>query len=1048
MRTALKAFGFIIFTAILILIVVGLAFYHLIQVGEFRRFLISELERQTELRVQLGQADLEIGRILGIVFSNVALSEPDAAQPAVTAERITARVALAPLLQRKVIFYEVRLHKPTVRIARDKDGHIPVLDKLLNLPFVKQQDAQFNLDLRSIKVNDAEVELLDQRVAAGPAMIRLRGADIEIERLRDQRLREFVKDLMRLRKAEPQGPALEFEFKSAVEKNGKRMTVRARGRLIFPKEDVEFHKAWWHTDLQLINVPAGMIQDLTGARLPLKSASGYFAQRLHIEGNPGEGMRLNGDLEFKQLGVDAPELFLTPLSVGDGRVDYQLDWTPQRLHIGRLDYRANHIKFSLNGQVRSLQDKDPHLQFQVSALSAPLTLLRKFLPLKAMGSSQLENLAASLEEGEIQVEKAGVDAKLSEFRAIGRVGIGALVSLEAELRNVRARLRTDGALPIQGVQSVVTVEKGVVTFRNARATYGKSSFSDLSGTYHQVGSEPEAWSVQGHAELDLAELREQLKLGVFPGDVSKLSTSIQEIGGKSKIDFALRRPAVGPLRLEAKGILDNARLRIDDFTLSDIKGDVSLTPQEFRAENVKAILFGSPVQVQFTAENFRTENGSFDLRVASPGIKAGAVTRLLLDSGSLQDPGLVRGSVRYQGFFDKKETRKFTGQIDLTNVRLATDPLLQPIRELNGSIKIDELGIDFHKIRGLLAGFPASVNGRWRYSEKPQLNFDLTAPNLDITYLISQIDPESSEFYANLQAEGRIHLQKGRIESFEFSDASSAVVINRRVWRLTNLAMRAAGGTVRGAVTITDKPETLGISAEPTIRGVPIQSFLGWFDIATSEMTGKVSLTGNMETVGKDGAQRKRNLNGFFNLKIEDGTLHRLRILVQILNLLDLSRWFTLQVPDLKKQGIRFRSITGDFAIKNGVYVTENLLIDSNDLRMTGAGKIDVPKNEIDFVVAVRPFAGIDTVINYIPLIGRGIAAIKNSFMVASFNIKGPIDDPTITPAPLSTLSEVLLGVLGIPKNLIGLGGENKPNESNDDRSSEPAKEKAPGATR
>jgi hypothetical protein len=86
-----------------------------------------------------------------------------------------------------------------------------------------------------------------------------------------------------------------------------------------------------------------------------------------------------------------------------------------------------------------------------------------------------------------------------------------------------------------------------------------------------------------------------------------------------------------------------------------------------------------------------------------------------------------------------------------------------------------------------------------------------------------------------------------------------------------------------------------------------------------------------------------------------------------------------------------------------------------------------VPGDAIDFVVAVRPFAGIDSGLNYIPLIGTGIAAIKNSFLVASFNIKGSIDDPTVTPAPLGTLSEWFWGVLGIPKKMISFpGADNK----------------------
>jgi len=261
MRRVLKLLGFVTFTFVLFVIVVSAAFYHLIRVGEFRRFLIRELEQRTELKVELGEADLQIGQILGIVFKNVALAEPGEDQPAVTAERITARVALAPLLQRKVIFYEVRLRKPKARLVRDRNGHMAVLDKLLNIPFLKQQNPQFNLDLRSIQIIDADIEFVDQRSEEPPATIRLRDADIEIKRLRGDGLRNFVKGLTRYRQAVPQGPGLEYEFKSVVERNGRRTTVRSQGKLIFPGETLELEKAWWHTEVQLINVPAGMVEE-------------------------------------------------------------------------------------------------------------------------------------------------------------------------------------------------------------------------------------------------------------------------------------------------------------------------------------------------------------------------------------------------------------------------------------------------------------------------------------------------------------------------------------------------------------------------------------------------------------------------------------------------------------------------------------------------------------------------------------------------------------------------------------------------------------------
>ena len=95
------------------------------------------------------------------------------------------------------------------------------------------------------------------------------------------------------------------------------------------------------------------------------------------------------------------------------------------------------------------------------------------------------------------------------------------------------------------------------------------------------------------------------------------------------------------------------------------------------------------------------------------------------------------------------------------------------------------------------------------------------------------------------------------------------------------------------------------------------------------------------------------------------------------------------------------------------MFSTQNLIVDSDDLRMTGGGKIDLANDE-RFVLAVRPFAGIDTAINYIPLLGRGVAAIK-ILLVASFNIKGPIEDPT---APRAVEHDVGMGFrrLGIEK--------------------------------
>ncbi|TAK01366.1 hypothetical protein EPO44_09090, partial [bacterium] len=145
-----------------------------------------------------------------------------------------------------------------------------------------------------------------------------------------------------------------------------------------------------------------------------------------------------------------------------------------------------------------------------------------------------------------------------------------------------------------------------------------------------------------------------------------------------------------------------------------------------------------------------------------------------------------------------------------------------------------------------------------------------------------------------------------------------------------------------------------------------------------------------------------------------------------ILNVMDLTRWFSFQLPDLKQKGIRFRSVTGDFKVKRGIYSTENLIVDSDDISITGAGQVDGPNETIDALLALRPFPRVGSVVSYIPLIGPGIAGIKDSVMVASFHVQGPVDDAIITPAPLSTLSEFFFSALKIPQKLITLPGGGK----------------------
>jgi uncharacterized protein YhdP len=1021
MRKALKLLGFLSATLVLFFVVASLAFYHLVRIGEVRRFLIDEIEKQTELKVQLGGADLEIGWITGIVFRDVALSERGAAVPALTAERVTARVALRPLLQRQVIFYELHLTRPTAHLVRDGTGRIPLVDKLLNVPFFKQGSNDFSFDLRSLVVDGANFEWRAASSASERKWQLINGR-IEVQRVRGQQLRQYFQTFLKTGQQEFRGLALRFDLKTLVVNDGAKMNVSSRGYVVLPRETLDLRQGRWNADIEVVDVPAALVKDLLAPETPIRTISGHIAERMHIEGDSLQQLRASGDVEFKQLSIDAPSIFAGALERSEGRITFDVERSPALWRLQRVDFLTPDLRFSLKGEVSGTATSDPRVRLSLSTLPTPVSVLRTYLPLKLLGSAWVERVASAVQSGQFEIKKASLDATLTELRELARGAVPMGFSVETELRDVSGKLPVDNGLALRTLTGRILLANRVLRLQGFRGAYGDSRFTGLDGSYDLASADGGKLELYTSADVNLAELKTQLTGQELAPQLATFLASLEELSGRSRIEVSLKRPSSQPWQFEGKMTLENVRARYNEYALNNVQGDLAFNSKDLSAEKIRAQLNGSPIQAQIALKDYNTDAASFDLAVESGGVRAGVLTSLLLDTGSPRDTGIVRGAIHYTGSLTNEAQRKLTGTLDLLNVQIRLKPLLQPLRALSGRISIDESGIDFQKLTASLVGFPVSATGRWRYRQNPQLLFDFAAPNLDITYLISQIDPELSDFYATLLADGKITLNKGRIKNFEFSDLTTSAAIDHRVWRLTNLRARSAGGEIQGVTTIFDKPDTLALVADPKIDGVPIQSFLNWFNITTTEMSGKVRLNGKLETVGKNDTERKQNLNGAFNLRIEDGTINRMRILVQLLNLLDLSRWFTFQMPDLAKQGIRFRAITADFKVSNGTYITDNLIVDSSDLRMTGAGKIDVPNDELDFVVAVRPFAGIDAAISYIPLLGRSIAAIKNSFLVASFHITGHIDEPTITPAPLGTLSEWFWGVLGIPKNMIGFG--------------------------
>lgn len=1004
--------------------VVLFAFYYLVQVGEFRRFVINEVEKRTRMRVTVGKAELKMGSMVGISLQKLTVIEPKDNRPLIMAPRILIRVALLPLLEGKLIFHEIRLYRPSLQVVRNAEGKISLPDLTNILPFQKQAGPQFTVNLRKVIVQKGEVLILDHQNGRHSNVPRFHEIDLTLRRIRTKNLaRAGSKIPLNVTAGEKERLALEISLRTTIERSGKRTRLASKGRLLFPNRNFEIRHVWFDLESRLVALPVGALWRYYGGPSPIKSIRGTLGARLRWQGSIDQHVHATGEIDFKGLNVEVPDSPSGAAIPAAGRLELTAEWTPGKVRFPRLDLRSKDISFKAQASLRSLGEKDPYLEIHVTTPFLPLLNLRKYVPVAFLASPKWGPLIRAVVQGEVRLTKAGVDGRLSEIRRASEIGFEKHIWLDAEVRGAAGILKRKSFLPLRDVSGRLLFEKGVLYYKDFKGTYGLSRLGELNGSYKRIFTGSGAVELEASGDLDLAELREQVRLTTFLPRVTKFAAGLKELGGKGEFQLRFRKEIGFPYHVEGKLSLNNVVLRTAGQSFSQISGDLSFSPEEISGENISARLENSPIHVRGRLSRYLSREGSFDVTVTSSGVHAGTALEFFSASGSRQDPGTVSGSIRYHGSLASSKDRSLSGSLKLIGVRLPLPFLTQPLRKLAGEVRIGRKGLDFRGVKGQLGPSSFKFNGRWRSSETPQLTFTFNSPDMNLGYVLSHIDPGASAWYKRLEAKGSLSFEKGRYEGLEFSKLGTDLKLDKRIWRLSNFSAQSSDGTVQGKASFNDRHEGISYDIEPEIKAVPVQKFLRWFDIKTRKITGKLDLAGKLESSGTTKAERKRNLSGSFKFKIKDGVAKRLRILVRILNLMDLTRWFSLQLPDLKQKGIRFRSLTADVKVKKGVYLTENLLVDSDDLGITGTGQIDGPNAAVDAVFALRPFPRVNSAVSYIPLIGPGIAGIKDSIMVASFHVKGPLKGPTITPAPLSTLSEFFFGALKIPQKIITLPG-------------------------
>ncbi len=399
--------------------------------------------------------------------------------------------------------------------------------------------------------------------------------------------------------------------------------------------------------------------------------------------------------------------------------------------------------------------------------------------------------------------------------------------------------------------------------------------------------------------------------------------------------------------------------------------------------------------------------------------------------------GEAEVSMRWQGGTEDWIKALREGQVRLKGVSFSHQKIPLPFSQIEGSILLSPEQFQFQTLKGRLgetqvtvsSSIPrASTSSKGIPEAKRQISFQITSPLLDIDLFLPEKTDDTPtsfegfrEWLSSWQVEGRVDANQAKYRGFFYQDLKIEMKTIDEKLRVDSFQFKGAGGDFWCEGWFQPAEKGVRFEIKPRVSGMDAKVFTRIFSSRARE--GRVLYSGKIHIdkvqlsgEGEDFQKWKETLNGGLRFEVENGAIERGNVFSKIFSILNVTQYFKGRLPDLKTKGLPFYRVISHFQIKDGVVSTEDFLVDSEAMKITGIGKIDLGRNQIEGKIGVHPLVTIDTVLSKIPVAGYILTGKDKAFLSFVYEVKGDFDDPKIEAVPVQSIPG---GIFGIIKRLL-----------------------------
>ena len=795
-----------------------------------------------------------------------------------------------------------------------------------------------------------------------------------------------------------------------------------------------FDSSWMRLPELLATIPAQWIHPQLPAILAEHQIDGKVQLvNATVTGSATSGSRLsvNGEFHIQEgRALLGQERVLTKDLAGVVVVE------PGRVRVAKFTGIYGAMQITEGKAQVSFLEAGPWLELDITGSMAAADLVQ-FLG-KTVKSEQLSRLLAGIRDVE--------GLALPTFRLVGPLTQSDGITFAGGEITARYVSFTHPSLPerITGVQGRLILAEGTTQFDQVTGHLGDTTVQVQGGITGGAASQFQNFVIRTNGDAGL--IGRFVPGGVVPAGMFEgiLATAVQLTGAtgtphvrgnlvltESKVVVVdvIEKPVGVPAALEFEG--DLTRANAATVTLVELVLPAARIPVK------GAIKIG--------------EKFSIDVAVATGTLSLSSLPEWIAKGGF--EAGQVEVSLDVKGKNTDWKNWRTTGWVALTNGLMLVkgagyvEDLYARVKLVRDGVEVKRLSF---KVQDTDLGLEATVRN---WSSKPVISGRIESDQLDLDLVIPKGERSPMrEFLEYLAATSQttmtVSAARAHYKHLKFGGLTARIMLQDGILDIDRISGGSANGQVAGRVVAQlprNGPTDVDVSLRAT--GLEVEDLLRLTNSDIQGYSGTVRVSGSVRGHGRNPHGVYPSLNGKAEVLLENGRILKSeeRAIWKILSILNLPAVLQGKV-DLEKYGLPYNKIAATLNIQHGSFQTENLIIDSPILKITGAGNYDLPTDQLDMIVAVSPFGSYSQFLNTIPLFGRIFAGERAGMTTAIFSIKGAVENPEVIYLPMKSFTAGLSGLaqlaIDVLKNTLTLPIDLM--TTNEEKPVEPRRESAP----